>query len=156
MRSVIPFCLALATVAMSSAPVYGSDHDRDEHRGPPPRAEEHRAQPHGIFRGERLPVEYRHRNYVVDDWRAHRLHAPPRGYHWVQIGADFALAAIATGLIIEVVGASQPAVVAAPGPAVAAAPGGAPWYFCSSANAYYPYVTGCPEGWKVVPPPPPR
>jgi len=53
-------------------------------------------------RGDRLPVEYRHRNYVVEDWREHRLSAPPRGYHWVQYGADYALIAIATGVIAQI------------------------------------------------------
>ena len=30
------------------------------------------------------------------------------------------------------------------------------WYFCRSANAYYPYVRECPEGWQRVPSVPPR
>ena len=25
------------------------------------------------------------------------------------------------------------------------------WYFCRSAQAYYPYVPQCPEGWQAVP-----
>ena len=29
------------------------------------------------------------------------------------------------------------------------------WYFCPSANAYYPYVQQCPEGWQAVVPVPP-
>src|SRR5690349_24773458 len=49
---------------------------------------------HEYYRGDRLPAEYRHRNYVVDDWRGHRLSAPPRGYHWVQSGNDYILVAI--------------------------------------------------------------
>ena len=49
--------------------------------------------------GELLPYEYRHRNYVVNDWRSHRLYRPPSGYHWVQAGDDFVLVAIATGII---------------------------------------------------------
>ena len=48
------------------------------------------------------PPEYRHRNYVVDDWRGHRLSAPPRGYHWVQTGNDYVLVAIATGVIMQI------------------------------------------------------
>jgi Ni/Co efflux regulator RcnB len=51
------------------------------------------------YRGDRLPLEYRHRQYVVDDWRGHHLSAPPRGYHWVQSGGDYILVAIATGII---------------------------------------------------------
>lgn len=56
---------------------------------------------HDFRRGERLPAEYRNRQYVVDDWRGHHLSAPPRGYHWVQTGADYVLVAIATGVIVQ-------------------------------------------------------
>jgi Ni/Co efflux regulator RcnB len=56
---------------------------------------------HAFQRGERLPLEYRHRQYVVNDWRGHNLNAPPRGYHWVQTGADYVLVAIATGVILQ-------------------------------------------------------
>jgi len=56
---------------------------------------------HDFRRGERLPAEYRNRQYVVNDWRGHHLSAPPRGYHWVQTGADYVLVAIATGVIAQ-------------------------------------------------------
>ncbi|MGV7206643.1 RcnB family protein [Oxalobacteraceae bacterium A2-2] len=65
--------------------------DRGEHRGAGPR--------HNLYKGGRLPAEYRGRQYVVDDWRAHHLSAPPRGYHWVQTGGDYVLVAITTGII---------------------------------------------------------
>jgi Ni/Co efflux regulator RcnB len=67
--------------------------DRRDERGAGPN--------HAFHRGDRLPVEYRHRNYVVDDWRGHNLSAPPRGYHWVQTGGDYVLVAIATGVILQ-------------------------------------------------------
>jgi len=58
---------------------------------------------HDWYRGSYLPHQYRGRNYVVDDWRAHHLYAPPAGYHWVQApGGDYVLAAIATGLIASI------------------------------------------------------
>lgn len=57
---------------------------------------------HNFYRGDRLDSEYRHHNYVVDDWRSHRLSPPPRGYHWVQTGGDYVLVAIATGLIMQI------------------------------------------------------
>jgi Ni/Co efflux regulator RcnB len=57
---------------------------------------------HDLRRGARLPSSYHHRQYVVDNWRAHRLSAPPRGYHWVQAGDDYVLAAIATGIIAQI------------------------------------------------------
>lgn len=42
-------------------------------------------------------------HYVVSNWRGHRLAAPQRGYHWVQVGPDYVLAAIATGVIANLV-----------------------------------------------------
>lgn len=57
---------------------------------------------HSYYRGDRLPYEYRTRHYVVDDWRGHHLYAPPQGYHWVQTGGDYVLAAIATGVIAAI------------------------------------------------------
>lgn len=55
-----------------------------------------------VYRGGYLAHEYRGSRYVVSDWRQRRLHAPPRGYHWVQAGNDYALVALATGLIAQV------------------------------------------------------
>jgi len=52
-------------------------------------------------RGDRVPQEYRSRQYVVDDWRGHGLRRPPRGYHWVQSGGDYMLIAITTGIVLE-------------------------------------------------------
>ena len=53
----------------------------------------------GYFRrGDRLPHD-RQRQYLVEDWRGHRLSAPPRGYHWVQIGGEYALVANNSGVI---------------------------------------------------------
>ena len=68
--------------------------DRARNRGAGPR--------HDLYRGQRLPSNYHNRQYVVDNWRSHRLSAPPRGHHWVQVGNDYVLAAIATGLIANV------------------------------------------------------
>ncbi|MBS0336075.1 MAG: RcnB family protein [Proteobacteria bacterium] len=56
---------------------------------------------HEYYRGDRLPAEYRHRQYVVNDWRGYNLTAPPRGYQWVQSGSDFILVTIATGVILQ-------------------------------------------------------
>lgn len=54
-------------------------------------------------RGGYIPGEFRHRQYHVVDYNAYRLSAPPRGHHWVQVGADYVLIAIATGLIASIV-----------------------------------------------------
>jgi Ni/Co efflux regulator RcnB len=67
---------------------------RDDSRGGGPR--------HDLRRGGKLHKEYRQDRYVVNDWRGRHLSAPPRGYHWVQTGNDYVLAAIATGIIAQV------------------------------------------------------
>ena len=70
--------------------------DGDRHHGERGAGPDHR-----FYRGDRLPMEYRGRSYVVNDWRGHRLSAPPRGYHWVQAGGDYVLVAIGTGIILQ-------------------------------------------------------
>lgn len=54
----------------------------------------------------------------------------------------------------------QPPPAQAPAPDTTAAPvrGAGNWYYCDSAEAYYPYVSSCREGWRTVPatPPSPR
>ena len=84
------------------------DHERgrDQHFGPPGHAYDRDPRDgrrdHAWHRGDRLPPQWRDRQYVVDDWRGHRLSAPPRGYHWVQADGNYVLAAIATGVIASV------------------------------------------------------
>ena len=52
--------------------------------------------------GERLPVSYRTRAYVVDHNR-YQLQAPPRGYQYVRVGNDVALVSSTNGLIASVI-----------------------------------------------------
>jgi len=52
-------------------------------------------------RGGYLPPAYR--GYVINDYPRYHLRHPPRGYHWVRHNNDYILAAIATGLILEVI-----------------------------------------------------
>lgn len=54
-----------------------------------------------FHRGRYIPREYRSHNYYVNDWRGHRLSAPPRGHQWVQVGGDYVLIAVATGVIVN-------------------------------------------------------
>ena len=58
---------------------------------------------HRFYKGERLPTQYRNHQYVIDDWRGHQLSAPPRGHRWVQVGVDYVLIAVATGVIAQVI-----------------------------------------------------
>jgi len=53
-------------------------------------------------RGDRLPYAYYGHSYVVYDWQPYRLYAPPYGYHWVRVGDDVVLTAIATGIVLDV------------------------------------------------------
>ncbi|MDP1873992.1 RcnB family protein [Phenylobacterium sp.] len=52
-------------------------------------------------RGAVLPPHYR--GYVVNDYHRYRLRPPPRGYAWHQVGNDYLLAAVATGIIFEII-----------------------------------------------------
>jgi len=47
------------------------------------------------------------RGRVVNDYSRHRLAPPPPGYHWVQDGNDFLLAAVATGIIGSIIAGSH-------------------------------------------------
>jgi Ni/Co efflux regulator RcnB len=99
---------------LSVSGVVFAQSDRDDHRGDnhgrPAHADARQAPDegrgagpdHNFRRGGRLSPEYRNNQYVVDDWRGHHLSAPPRGYHWVQTGGDYVLAAIATGVIATI------------------------------------------------------
>jgi Ni/Co efflux regulator RcnB len=89
---------------------HGDEHG--ERRGPEMRADthgpdrgwpDHPGGPGGWRRGDRIPAEYHDRQYIVDDWRGYRLDRPPRGYHWVGVGGDYLLVAIASGVIASVV-----------------------------------------------------
>ncbi|MGO4302384.1 RcnB family protein [Cupriavidus sp. RAF12] len=40
-------------------------------------------------KGDRLPAEFRDRQYVIDKYKDYNLPAPKKGYHWVGVGADY-------------------------------------------------------------------
>lgn len=52
-------------------------------------------------RGGVLPNYYRGSH--VSDYSRYHLRSPPRGYAWYRVGDDYLLAAIATGLIFEII-----------------------------------------------------
>ena len=99
-----------AVPALSMAQDRDDHHDdrrteqkQDEHRGEPAKVEQARgAGPnHNWHKGDRIPASYRDKRYEVSDWKAHNLRQPPRGYHWVSVNGDYVLAAIATGVIAD-------------------------------------------------------
>ena len=64
--------------------------------------------PHGYrhyawYRGARLPAAYYVPRYVVHNYGSYRLRPPPRGYHWVRVDNDVVLAAITTGVVMQVI-----------------------------------------------------
>ena len=109
MRLIRTVC-AIAAASLCSGMAFAQDRHRDDRNDvrQDVRHDERRDGPgagpdHRFYRGGRLPDDYRGRQYVVDDWRGHHLNPPPRGYHWVQTGGDYVLAAIATGVIASVI-----------------------------------------------------
>jgi Ni/Co efflux regulator RcnB len=110
--AVTALCLSFSGLAFAQG-----DHDRD-HRGPDrgsDRGHDDRGRPpahmdhgpgagpdHNYYKGGRLPQNWRGREYVVDDWRGHHLNQPPRGYQWVQVGGDYVMVAVATGIIASI------------------------------------------------------
>jgi Ni/Co efflux regulator RcnB len=67
----------------------------------------HYRAPHGYHyrtwhRGDHLPRAYYGSSYIVYDYRPYRLYAPPYGYHWVRVGNDVLLTALATGVVLDV------------------------------------------------------
>lgn len=77
-----------------------------------PRYQQHYYRPYagarhnGYHRGSYLPREYRQQRYYVNNWNAYPgLYAPPRGHQWVQLGSDFALMAVTSGLIVNLLSA---------------------------------------------------
>jgi len=55
-----------------------------------------------FYPGGYIIREYRSPVYEVD-YRVHRLRRPPEGHRWVQVGPDYVLIAIATGVIASII-----------------------------------------------------
>jgi Ni/Co efflux regulator RcnB len=52
--------------------------------------------------GDRLPPAWREPRYLIPDWNYYRLQPPPPGYYWVRVNDNAVLAAIATGIVVDV------------------------------------------------------
>ncbi|WP_107311398.1 RcnB family protein [Burkholderia metallica] len=100
---------ALLAAALVPALAHAQRHDDRDHRyghpgshveNVPPRwADQPRREWH---RGDRLPPEFRDRQYVIDDWRGYHLSPPPRGYQWVGVGGDHLLVQIGSGIVLRI------------------------------------------------------
>jgi Ni/Co efflux regulator RcnB len=58
---------------------------------------------HVWYRGERLSPAYYAPAYVVRDYSAYQLREPPYGCRWVRVDNNVVLAAISTGVVLDVV-----------------------------------------------------
>ncbi|CAG9180684.1 RcnB family protein [Cupriavidus pampae] len=56
---------------------------------PPPMGAQSPYAPQKWNKGDRLPTEFRDRQYVIDNPKNYDLPAPKKGYHWVGVGADY-------------------------------------------------------------------
>jgi Ni/Co efflux regulator RcnB len=106
--------LSMLTTSAAMAEPRGEHHgDRDysdNHSGHYERDQRHDrfhdsryGREHRWLRGERLPVAYYAPPHIVHDYRVYDLRRPSRGCHWVRVGRDAVLAAIATGVVLDVV-----------------------------------------------------
>ncbi len=95
MRHCLTAALALS-VALGAAGAASAQYDRDSHsdRG-------HEGQTHHDWRrgGHIAGADWSRGSQV--DWRGHHLRQPPRGYEWREVDGNYVLAAVATGVIAD-------------------------------------------------------
>lgn len=101
----------------------------------------------------RAPAPWRGR-FGVHDWNTwrgghwrHDWHAGRLGWWWIVGGLWY----LYPSPVYPFPSYSEPPVVVLADPAAEADAGPYYWYFCNSAQTYYPYIKTCPEGWQQVP-----
>jgi Ni/Co efflux regulator RcnB len=105
MKRILAGALALSLMAGSAA--IAAPNDRHDNNDRNDRGHNNHVQPaHHWKHGERLPSNYRTRDHYVD-YRAHHLRQPPRGYQWVRADDNYALVALTSGLISEIIAANR-------------------------------------------------
>ena len=98
--AVIAMSLTMPGFAFAQGMGDQNNRSRDEHA----QQNERGAGPnHAYHRGDRLPAAEHSKRYEVNDWHSRNLRQPPKGQHWVRSGNDYVLAAIATGVIADIV-----------------------------------------------------
>ncbi|EKZ97259.1 RcnB family protein [Cupriavidus metallidurans] len=81
-----PFALAQHSGSMKSS---GSMSSSPSSSGTMPMGAASPYTPQKWSKGDKLPAEFRDRQYVIDKYKEYNLPAPKKGYHWVGIGADY-------------------------------------------------------------------
>ena len=93
---------ALLIAAVAAPAITMAQDEKHDDRRTEQRHDERGAGPdHSWHKGDRVPAEYRDKRYEVSDWKSHNLRQPPSGYHWVNVNGDYVLAAVATGVIAD-------------------------------------------------------
>jgi Ni/Co efflux regulator RcnB len=111
MRKLTICAVSLALLAGNAASSYAQPRDegRDHDRGP--RVEERHDRDHDFDRGRDHPEWRQGYRMDRDDWdrgrrfdyHEYRLRPPPPGYEWREIDGRFVLAAVATGIIADII-----------------------------------------------------
>ena len=81
----------------------------------------------------------------------HPRHYPPRHYGHAPAWGALGLGLAVGGIMLAIEAPRPPPVVVMPMAPPPMRPPDRMWYFCESAQAYYPYVQQCYEGWRAVP-----
>jgi len=96
LSALVAMSLTMPVLVFAEGP--SDNRDRENHA-----QQERGAGPnHSYHKGDRLPPEEHRQEHVVNDWHSRNMREPPNGYHWVRSGDDFVLAAIATGVIADI------------------------------------------------------
>ena len=95
MKTYLTAALALCLVA-GAAGAASADQHWDNNTG-----HHHGARGHSDWRrgGHVAPTDWSRGRQV--DWRGRHLRAPPRGYEWREVDGNYVLAAVATGVIAD-------------------------------------------------------
>jgi hypothetical protein len=97
------------------------------------------------FRSDRYDRHYdRHPRHNKHFERNHQRGDGPT---WGALGLGLAVG----GVMLAIESPRPPRVVVVPAAPPPVRPAERMWYFCESAQTYYPYVQSCFEGWRAVP-----
>ncbi|MEL0028092.1 MAG: RcnB family protein [Perlucidibaca sp.] len=98
----ITLSLALSSVAQA--------HERDSRDNHHSQSQQDRGSQHGKSSqarhwkvGQQVPKHYRGQHYIVQNWKQHRLHQPPRGYQWVSVNNDYLLVSVVSGVVLQAI-----------------------------------------------------
>jgi Ni/Co efflux regulator RcnB len=105
LAATIAGCLILSGAGAAAAQGWdhGDRHDNGRHEG----WDRHDNGDHGGWRSEwrrgyRMDHDYWARGRHID-WRYYHLRRPPPGYEWREVNGNYVLAAVATGLIADLI-----------------------------------------------------